>query len=109
MGFGERLKKSRIAKGWTQAELGKMLNVADATINRYEKDLRRPDPEMLRQMADILGVSIDYLTGRTNRIKEQEHSYDSSSPEDPLADLPEEARRTIEDFKEYIIKKYRKK
>jgi len=57
MGFGERLKKARQRKGLTQAQLGKLLNVSDATINRYEREQRKPDPEMLRKLAEVLDVS----------------------------------------------------
>jgi len=32
-------------------------------INRYEKDLRRPDPDMLVRLAQTLGVTADWLLG----------------------------------------------
>lgn len=63
MGLGERLRRAREAKGLTQEQLGKLLNVTDATINRYEKGTRQPAPAMLRRLAETLGVSVDYLLG----------------------------------------------
>jgi len=61
MSLGKRIKKARLAKELTQKQLAELLNVTDATINRYEKDLRKPDPQMLKAIADVLGVSVDYL------------------------------------------------
>jgi len=61
MSLGKRIKKARLDKELTQKQLAELLNVTDATINRYEKDLRKPDPEMLKAIADVLGVSVDYL------------------------------------------------
>ncbi len=61
--LGERLRRVREERGLTQGELGALVHVSDATINRYEKNLRKPTPEMLRQLASVLGVSGDYLLG----------------------------------------------
>ncbi|SMB98015.1 Helix-turn-helix [Thermanaeromonas toyohensis ToBE] len=105
--LGERLRKAREAKGLTQAQLGALLNVSDATINRYEKGQRSPDPEMLVKLAEALNVSTDYLlTGKQASILEYEaaHRTDDSTDE-----LPEEARRSLEEFKEFMLRKYGKK
>lgn len=64
--LGERIRKARLAKGLTQKQLAEILNVTDATVNRYEKGIRKPDPEMLKAIADVLNVSIDYLLGKTD-------------------------------------------
>lgn len=66
MNFGDVLKKERENKELTQSELGKLLSVSDATINRYEKELRFPDKETLTKIAEIFDCSVDYLLGRTN-------------------------------------------
>jgi transcriptional regulator with XRE-family HTH domain len=64
--FSQRLKELREQRGWTQEYLGSLVNVSDVTINRYEKDNRKPDQELLSSLADIFDVSIDYLLGRTD-------------------------------------------
>jgi transcriptional regulator with XRE-family HTH domain len=64
--FSQRLKELREQREWTQEYLGSLVNVSDVTINRYEKDNRKPDQELLRSLADIFDVSIDYLLGRTD-------------------------------------------
>lgn len=64
--FSQRLKELREQREWTQEYLGSLVNVSDVTINRYEKDNRKPDQKLLRSLADIFDVSIDYLLGRTD-------------------------------------------
>lgn len=62
---GERLKILRKEKKLTQAQLGKILNISDAAINRYEKGLRQPDTITLNKIAEFFDVSVDYLLNRT--------------------------------------------
>ncbi|MFZ5688625.1 MAG: helix-turn-helix domain-containing protein [Bacillota bacterium] len=64
MTLGERIKKARQDKGLTQAELGKLLGSTDATVNRYEKDIRKPDPDTLVNISKILNVSVNWLLGQ---------------------------------------------
>ncbi len=62
--LGERIRRMREERGWTQTELGKKLGVSGTTITRYEKGLRHPDPEGLTKLADVFDCSIDHLLGR---------------------------------------------
>ncbi len=52
--LGERIKEARLAKGLTQKQLAEMLNTTDATVNRYEKGVRSPDPETLKPIKIFL-------------------------------------------------------
>lgn len=75
MTLGSRLRKEREKKKLTQEELGKLLGVSDATINRYEKDTRKPDPTMLKALANILEVTTDFLLGRPVAQIEKKEQY----------------------------------
>jgi len=66
MSFGDRVKKLRLKNNMTQEDLSKMLNVSRATAGRYETNKRFPDMIVLKRVADIFNVSIDYLLERTN-------------------------------------------
>jgi len=110
--LGKRLKKAREAKGLSQVGLAKALSVTSATINRYEQGIRQPDPGTLHALADELEVSVDWLLGRTDDPKghcAQVTTIAAHRADDPLAELPEEARRSVEDFIEYAKRKYGKK
>lgn len=58
-----RLKKLRLEKNITQAELGKYFNLSDAAINRYEKGINQPDLSTIVKFAEFFNVTSDYLLG----------------------------------------------
>ena len=66
MGFGERVSELRKDRGLKQKDLATQLNVAVSTVSNYETDSHEPDLENLCKIADLLGVSTDYLLGRTD-------------------------------------------
>lgn len=63
--FQNILKSLRVAKGLTQDELSKQLNISRSTIGMYEKGAREPDFETLELIAYYFNVDTDYLLGRT--------------------------------------------
>lgn len=66
MTFGERFSELRKDRGIKQKEIAAQLNVAVSTVSNYETDSHEPDLNNLCKVADILGVSTDYLLGRTD-------------------------------------------
>ena len=62
--FGERIKKLRYSKNMNQTELAKYLNVASSTVSMWELEYNEPDIKTLIQLADLFGVTVDYLLGR---------------------------------------------
>ncbi len=61
--FGNRLKKARIEKGITQAELSKLTTLTASTISAYEKCQKVPNLSSVSELSKALGVSIDWLCG----------------------------------------------
>lgn len=55
------LIKLRTEKGLTQAELGALLNYSDKTISKWERGEAIPDAFVLKQMAELFGVSVDFI------------------------------------------------
>lgn len=62
-----RIKNLRLAKNWTQDDLGKMLNCSGVSIGRYEQETRGLDVETICRLCDIFGCTADYLLGRSDR------------------------------------------
>ncbi len=63
--MGRRIKAAREAIGLTQDDLAEKLNIKNrATISSYESGRALPPSDILRELADILMVSADYLLGR---------------------------------------------
>ena len=63
MDFGKRLRTLRKEKDLTQKELGQMIGVGRTTISEYESGKIVPRQDGLVKLAEILGVTVDYLTG----------------------------------------------
>ncbi|MBP5428623.1 MAG: helix-turn-helix transcriptional regulator [Clostridia bacterium] len=62
---GKTIASLRKSKGWTQVELAEKLNVSDKAVSKWEKDDSSPSVEFFPALADLFGVSIDYLmTGK---------------------------------------------
>jgi repressor LexA len=59
-----RIKELRKSKNITQVRLAKILNIAQPTLSGYETGNFQPDNDVLLQIADFFGVSVDYLLGR---------------------------------------------
>lgn len=58
------LKKARENKGLTQAQVADKLGISDGTYKNYEQGKREPNNALLVKIADLYGVSTDYLLGR---------------------------------------------
>ena len=64
--FGKRLKELRKEHGCTIEQFADMVGISKSTLGYYENDKRMPDIEILARIANVLNVSADYLSGRTN-------------------------------------------
>lgn len=59
------LKELRKDKGLTQEDIGKLLGLTGAGYANYETGRRIMRADLLEKIATILGVSVDYILGRT--------------------------------------------
>jgi len=64
--FPDRLKELRVGKGVTQKVMADFLGMIEQAYQRYELGTREPNHETTIKLADYFGVSLDYITGRTN-------------------------------------------
>ncbi|MGL5149652.1 MAG: helix-turn-helix domain-containing protein [Clostridium sp.] len=64
--FTTRLKSLRELKKLTQEEIADKLNVSRTTYANWETGRAEPGLEMIISLANVFGVSIDYLCGVTN-------------------------------------------
>ena len=65
--FAKRLKGLRKEKKRTQAQMADYLQCSLRAYQYYEEGKHIPDLYGLLALADILEVSLDYLTGRSER------------------------------------------
>ena len=71
----------RTGAGMTQAELGAKLNYSDKSISKWERGEAIPDAFVLTQMAELFGVSVDYI------LSSHDAWEPTVAPEDPRQDV----------------------
>lgn len=59
--FGDTLRELRLSKKLTQEETAKIIGVARGTYTHYELNKREPDNDTLLKIANLFGVTTDYL------------------------------------------------
>ena len=70
MGLYEQIRDIAKSKGYSVNKLEKELGFARSSINKFNKNI--PSVDKLQQIADFLGVSLDYLmTGETPSEKKE--------------------------------------
>lgn len=67
----DTIKKLRQEKKLTQSGLAKKLGVTQSTIAGIEIGRREPSIELMTQLAEFFGVSVDYLLGLEEEDKEE--------------------------------------
>lgn len=105
--FASRLRALRKERGLTLQQLAKHFGMSHSTLSKYETGSRKPDMKMLKKLSDFFGVSVDYLIGESPvRDKEETVILNKSIN---MPELPPEAYKELEDFIEYLRKKYNNK
>ncbi len=61
MSFGSRIKQLRDARGMSQTDLARILNVTPKAVSKWEAGKMEPRPPMVTRIAQALGVGRDEL------------------------------------------------
>ena len=78
MTLGSRIQKLRKENKLTQQELAKKINLSHPQLVRYENKDVQPPADVLKKIANIFGVSIDYLVNGENDQKAKETLQDDA-------------------------------
>ena len=65
--LADRLRQCRKEAGLTQWQVAVYCDITEKAYQNYELMTREPKLEILGKIADWYGVSLDYLTGRTDK------------------------------------------
>lgn len=68
--IGENLTFLRKKAGFTQLELGEKFNYSDKTVSKWEQGSVLPSVDVLKEIADFYGVSVDYILSEHNSEKD---------------------------------------
>ena len=67
--FKERFAALLQARGLSQKELAQKTNLTESAVSHYLKGDREPRGAILLNIANALGTSTDYLSGKTDEVK----------------------------------------
>ena len=71
MKFGKILHDERLSQNITAQQMADSIGISLRAYRFYESESREPNLETLAKIADVLGVTTDYLLGRCSR---EEHA-----------------------------------
>ncbi len=94
--FCSRLKSLRLEKNLTLEQLGAIFGVTKQTVSRWETGDRLPSIEIVYILAEYFNVSLDYLTGRTDKLDLVINNVEQN--------ISEEESELLEDFR--LLNKY---
>jgi HTH-type transcriptional regulator, competence development regulator len=63
---GDRIRELREERNWSQREFAKRVGINYSVVNRIELGKRNVEDHELAKIADVFGVTTDYLLGRTD-------------------------------------------
>lgn len=66
--MGKNIKRYRLKCGYTQAELGQLLNKGESTVSMWESGAREPKMKTLEQIAHVLKVDTSSLISGTHNV-----------------------------------------
>ncbi|MGC0312156.1 helix-turn-helix domain-containing protein [Kitasatospora acidiphila] len=58
--FGNQLRKSRMEKGWTQVQLGKLMGCTGAHISGLETGAKSPSPQFAKRADELFGTGLTF-------------------------------------------------
>lgn len=87
MTLGEKLQKLRKARAWTQEELAEQVGVSRQSLSKWESDGALPDTANIILLADLFGVTTDYLLRDGEEVASADlpHPENAAPPADPPA------------------------
>jgi Predicted transcription factor, homolog of eukaryotic MBF1 len=111
--FGERLREVRKEKRWTTKYLAMRLRIPQNIIEAYENCEREPEINHITRISELFDISADWFLGICDaRIINNDHMAPAVAYhriDNIMKELPEEARRSVEEFISFIYEKYGKK
>ena len=103
--IGERLRKARLDKGYTQEKLAEIMNVSVAYLSRIETGTTHINLKRLNELSNILGVSEALIL---NGASENSKSYLNDELSSILRDCSPQDKELIYHIANVIIKKDKK-
>lgn len=99
--FASRLRTIRHERALKRGDIADAAGVALSVYGRYERGERLPTVDTARAIADALGVSLDYLTGKTDSAVRDQRML---ARLDAIEKLPAERRNILLDVLDAYVR-----
>lgn len=101
MSLADKIMEERKRNGWSQEELAEKLGVSRQAVSKWESAGAIPDLQRVIQLAELYGVSTDYLL-RDDVASEQNGliSYPEAEKSEPLRRVSMEESKNFLEFRE---------
>jgi transcriptional regulator with XRE-family HTH domain len=95
-----RLRAARKRKKMTQQDLARLANTTKASISNYENEYSVPNYEILDRISTALGVSSDWLMGRSEYMEGAPRTKNEIMEDIVLEieEMPDELKKEILNF-----------
>jgi len=107
--LGDRLKRLRTERNWSQAQLAHQLDIHQKQISGYERGIHIPQTELLIRIAETFSVSLDYLAydNRTDTNTTGIADRELLEKLRALDELPDTDRNIVKNILDTYITKHR--
>jgi transcriptional regulator with XRE-family HTH domain len=109
MSLGERIKRLRQERGWSQAQLGQKLGVHQKQVSGYERDIHVPSTDLLIRISEAFDVTLDYLVsgGQAGSPRVEVSDRELIRHMEAIDRLPEKDKAAIKTVLETFVLKHR--
>jgi transcriptional regulator with XRE-family HTH domain len=106
--LGKRIQELRKNAGITQQALAKKINISHPQIVRYENKGVQPPADVLSRLADVFGVSIDFLVNGDTNEKAQKTLKDAELIKQfqKIEQMPDDEKKTVEKVISALIRDF---
>lgn len=109
MAIAERVRRLRQERGWSQVELGEKISAHQKQISSYERGVNVPSVEILVKLAEVFGVTLDYLAfdNQSQAAKINIQDRELLRRFEAVDSLPEPYRSLAKEVLDLLILKHR--
>jgi len=104
MTIAERIRLTRQQKKISQTELAEISGVNKKSLSRYELGTSIPPADALKQIADALGVSTDYLLSDDSVVIKDKELFKKF---EVLQNIDDETKTVVDNFLDLIIRDFK--
>ena len=105
MAFGDKLRAALEQKELQQVDFAKKMNVSKSSINNYVTNRELPNILLVKDMAEELGVSVDYLLDYQPTPESVAVSPDEAAMLKSFRALPKEEQNILRSLIEILSQK----